>query len=211
MQSALYHAVSEIVTGRRPPPEWEGAVVKLLPKRAGEEHILESNRPICLMVTAMKLVTGIWLSKAAESLGHFESAQEGNRPARSTRRQTARLLLNLETAKVRQSSVFVAFLDMENFFNAFSLPTLFFLLWKSGLPDHDIATLKQYYDSVYMVIMHNRGCKSARIPLRRGVRQGCPLSPILGCIMINMLIRWVEDAGGGMSHPSVVITTIMVF
>ena len=51
MQSALYHAVSEIVTGRRAPPEWEGAVVKLLQKRAGEEHILESNRPISLMAT----------------------------------------------------------------------------------------------------------------------------------------------------------------
>jgi hypothetical protein len=93
MQSALYHAVSEIVTGRRAPPEWEGAVVKLLPKRPGEEHILESNRPICLMATTMKLVTGIWahrLSKTAESLRTFrirtgrESAgavhQTANRP-----------------------------------------------------------------------------------------------------------------------------------
>jgi hypothetical protein len=57
MQSALYHVVSEIVTGRCAPPEWDGAVVKLPPKRAGEEHILESNRPICLMSTVMKLVT----------------------------------------------------------------------------------------------------------------------------------------------------------
>ncbi len=165
-----------------------------------------------IWATVMKLVTGIWvLSKAVESLGHFESAQEGNRPAGSTRRQTARLLLNLEAMKVRQSSVFVAFLDMENFFNALSLPALFFLLWKRGSPDHNIAALKQYYDSDYMVIMHNDGCKSARISLRRGVRQGCPLSPILGCIVINMLIRWVEDAGGGMSHPSGVITTIMTY
>jgi hypothetical protein len=43
------------------------------------------------------------------------------------------------------------------------------------------------------------------------VRQGCPLSPILGCIVINMLIRWVEDAGGGMSHASGVIKKIMVY
>jgi hypothetical protein len=120
-----------------------------------ERLFLESNRPICLMVTVMKLVTEIWahsLSKTAESLGHFESSQEGNRPLRSTRRQTTRLLLNLEVVKDRQSSVFVAFLDMENFFNALSLPTLCFQLWKSGLPDHVIAALKQYYDSVYMVI-----------------------------------------------------------
>ena len=86
MQLALYQAVCEIVTGRRAPPEWDGAVVKMLPKRADEEHILESNRSICLIATAVKLVTGIWahrLSKAAEGLGHFESTQEGNRPVRS--------------------------------------------------------------------------------------------------------------------------------
>ncbi len=135
--------------------------------------------------------------------------QEGNRPARSTRRQTTRLLLNFEVVKARQSSVLVAFLDMENFFNALSLPALFLQLWKSSFPDHDIAVLMQYYDSVYMVITHNGGCKSTRILLRRGVWQGCPLSPILGCIVINMLIRWVDDAGGGMSHPSGVMTKIM--
>ncbi len=108
----------------------------------------------------MKLVTGIWahrMFKTAESLGHFESAQEGNRPARSTRRQTTRLLLNLEVVKARQSSVFVAFLDMENFLNALSLPALFFLLLKNGFPGHDIAACKQYYDSAYMVITHNDG------------------------------------------------------
>ena len=112
------------------------------------------------MATAMKFVTGIWahrLSNAAESLRHVESVQEGNRPARSTRRQTARLLLNLEAAKARQSSVFVAFLDMENLFNALSLPALFYLLWKSGLPVQDFVALKQYYDSAYMVITHNDG------------------------------------------------------
>ena len=86
-----------------------------------------------------------------------------------------------------------------------------FYYGKAAYLTKDIAALKQYYDSTYMVITHNDGCKSARIPLRRGVRQGSPLSPILGCIVINMLIRWIEDAGGGMSHLSGVITGIMAY
>ncbi len=92
-----------------------------------------------------------------------------------------------------------------------SLPALFCLLWKSGLSDQDIMVLKQYYDSNYMIITHNDDWKSAHIPLRRGVWQGCPLSHILGCIVINMIIRWVEDTGGDMSHPSGIITEIMTY
>jgi hypothetical protein len=61
MKIALFNAVEAVASGRRAPVEWEGAIVKLLPKKESEEHVLESNRPICLMATAMKLV-----KKAAE-------------------------------------------------------------------------------------------------------------------------------------------------
>jgi hypothetical protein len=53
----------------RIPREWEGALAKLFVKRKGEEYLLESLRPICLMATAAKISTGIWayrLSQAAE-------------------------------------------------------------------------------------------------------------------------------------------------
>jgi hypothetical protein len=128
--------------------EWEGAIVKLLSKKESEEHVLERNRPICLMTTAMKLVTGIWayrLLKAAEHRGVIESAQEGNRPMRSTRRQVTRLIQCLEATRSRQGSAVVAFLGIENFFNSISLPTLFFMLRKIGMVRTDITALQQYY------------------------------------------------------------------
>jgi hypothetical protein len=214
MKIALFNAVEAVTSGRRAPVEWEGAIVKLLPKKESEEHVLESNRPICLMATAMKLVTGIWayrLLKAAEHRGVIESAQEGNRPMRSTRRQVTRLIQCLEATRSRQGSAVVAFLDIENFFNSISLPALFFLLRKIGMARADMATLQQYYSTAYMTIVHGDGTKSARIPLRRGLRQGCPLSPILGSFVVNALIRWIEDHGGGLHHPSGVETSVSAF
>ena len=53
------YLVETVTSGHRVPTEWEGKIVKLLPKKESEEHVLEINRPICLMTTVMKLVTGI--------------------------------------------------------------------------------------------------------------------------------------------------------
>ena len=38
----------------------EGALTTLIPKRVGEEKILESIHPICLMNTAAKIVMNVW-------------------------------------------------------------------------------------------------------------------------------------------------------
>jgi hypothetical protein len=62
-----------------------------------------------------------------------------------------------------------------------------------------------------MTIVHGDGTKSARIPLRRGLCQGCPLSPILGSFVVNALIRWIEDHGGGIHHPTGVETSVAAF
>jgi hypothetical protein len=168
MKIALFNAVETVTSGRRAPMEWEDAIVKLLPKKESEEHVLESNRSICLMATAMKLVTGIWayrLLKAVDHRGVIESAQEGNRPMSSTRRQVTRLIQCLEATRSRQGSAVVAFLDIENFFNSISLPALFFLLRKIGMARADIAALQQYYSAAYMTIVHGDDTKSVRIPL----------------------------------------------
>ena len=60
MQEALFQVVRAAVRNRKTSTELEGASVKLLYKKAGEEGILEHIRPICLMQTAAKIVTAIW-------------------------------------------------------------------------------------------------------------------------------------------------------
>ena len=214
MKTALYVAVQAALTGKKIPEEWEGAITKLLPKKPGEEGILESLRPICLMQTAVKIVTGIWarrLSQENEKRQIVEGSQEGFRPDRSARRQAARLLSCIGASRRKQGKLVVAFLDFENYFNTISLPALFFLLRKLGLCENDVAVLEQYYKTTYLQVKHNDGTMSARVPLGRGLRQGCPLSPILGGLMVNTMLRWIESQGGGVSHPSGVETNILAF
>jgi hypothetical protein len=88
---------------------------------------------------------------------------------------------------------------------------LFFLLRKIGMTRADIVVLQRYNITTYMIIVHGDGVKSSRIPLRHGLRQGCPLSPILGSFVVNVLIRWIDDHGGGLHHPSGVESTVTAF
>jgi len=58
MKVALYQVVNQVVQNEKIPTSWEGALNTLIPKKVGEETILESTRPICLMNTAAKVDQG---------------------------------------------------------------------------------------------------------------------------------------------------------
>ena len=68
------------------------------------------------------------------------------------------------------------------------MPALFLLLRKFGLNENDVQALESYYEHSHMRVIHADSEKSAKIPLHRGLRQGCPLSPILGGIVVNAML-----------------------
>ena len=100
MKDALYRVVNQVIQKGKMPTSWEQALTTLIPKKVGEEKILESIRPICLMNTAANIVTSVWakrLSKSLEQQSVLEGSQEGFRPDRSTRRQIHALLARCRT------------------------------------------------------------------------------------------------------------------
>ena len=71
------------------------------------------------------------------------------------------------------------------------------------MAEEDIQLLEGYYhQNAYFQVVQENGNKTARINLDRGLRQGCPLSPIPGGVVVNALIRWLETRGGGYKHSS---------
>jgi len=59
-----------------------------------------------------------------------------------------------------------------------------------------------------MRVVHADGEKSAKIPLHRGLRQGGPLSPIFGGVVVNAVLQWQEFKGGGLSQSDIVTYTL---
>jgi len=102
----------------------------------------------------------------------------------------------------------VTFLDFENYFHTISLPALFLLLHKFGMNENDVQALRSCYEQSRMRVIYADGGKSAKIPLHRGLRQGCPLSPRLRVVVVNAMLQWLEFKGGGLSQSDVVTNTL---
>jgi len=205
MKDVLYQVVNQVAQNGKMPTSWEGALTTLIPKKVGEEQILESTRPICFMNTAAKIVTSV---KSLEQQSVLEGSQEGLRPDRSTRRQISCFISALQDVERNQGTICVTFLDFENYFNTMSLPALLLLLRKYGMNGNDVQALESHYEHSPMQVVHADGEKSAKIPLHRGLRQGCPLSPILGGVVVNAMLRWLDFKGGGLSQGDVVTNTL---
>jgi len=211
MKDALYQVVNQVLQNGKMPTSWEGALTTLIPKKVGEGKILGSIRLICLMKTATKIVTNVCakrLSKSLEQQSGLQGPQEGFRPDRSTRQRISRFISALQDVERNQCTICVTFLDFENYFHTISLPALFLLLRKFGMNENDVQALESYYEHPHIRVIHTDGEKSARIPLHRGLRQGCPLSPILGGVVVNAILRWLDFKGGGLSQGDVVTNTL---
>jgi len=77
MENALYKVVNQVIQHGQMPISWEGALTTLIPKKVGEEKIVESIRLICLMNTAAKIVPIIWVKRLSKSLQQ-QSVLEGS-------------------------------------------------------------------------------------------------------------------------------------
>jgi len=97
-------------------------------------------------------------------------------------------------------AICVTFLDFKNHFSTISLPAVFLLLRKFGLNENNVQALESYYEHPHMLMIHADSEISAKILPYPRLRQGCPLLPILGAIMINAMLLWLKFKGGGLSQ-----------
>lgn len=68
---------------------------------------------------------------------------------------------------------------------------MFLVLDKLGIPEKRLRLIKGFYQEVNNCFMIN-GHVSRAVAIKSGVRQGCPLSPIIFIGVIEALLKSVE-------------------
>ena len=162
------------------------SVTTLIYKHKGEIYILDNYRPISLINVDLKILAKALANRLKPIL---PTIIHQSQTAVDTRRidYTIHMLRDLIdlTEKEDDEAAFL-FIDQEKAFDSTDHDLLFMTMESFGFGDYFIKWIKVLYSNASTQIKIN-GFLTNKIPLRRGLRQGCPLSMMLYVIFIELL------------------------
>ena len=123
----------------------------------------------------------------------FQEVQCGFRPGHETVDQLYTLSRVLEVAWEFAQPVYMCFVDLEKAFNCVPQGVLWGVLREYGVLDPLIGAVR--YDRRQSLV-RIAGSKSDVFPVRVGLHQGCPLSPILFIIFMDRISRCSQGVEG---------------
>ncbi len=128
------------------------------------------------------------LEKVVEKLGLIADEQQGFRSDRSC--LSAAMTLNILMAKrMKQEKPFhIAYLDISKAYDTVDHEKLWEILEGMDIKGKWIENLKELYKENYMRAILPMG-KTKGVAVRRGIRQGCPLSPLLFALYVEPITR----------------------
>ena len=104
----------------------------------------------------------------------------------------------MEKAREHQQPLYMCFIDFQKAFDYVPHNKLFFTMFDMDFPPHVVDLLINLYKSQRAKVKV-AGTMSDWLRIRRGVRQGCVLSPYLFNIFAEMAMRTaLEDFDGGL-------------
>lgn len=178
------------------PKEWAWSYVIPIPKK-GDMTEVENYRGISLMPTILKLLHAILARRIMTALdreGLLSKAQAGFRDLEECPIQAATLVEVARRRQIRHKRTYACFVDLRKAYDSVPHGALFSKLAKIGVQGRMLIYLWELYRKSTMTV-RVAGSTSARFKLTRGLRQGCPLSPVLFNIFINDLLQDNEPNG----------------
>ncbi|XP_023215159.1 uncharacterized protein LOC111617978 [Centruroides sculpturatus] len=189
--SAVFNAVQRI---GHVPSAWKTSTTILLHKK-GDPNDIHNWRPIALANTLGKIYSAClanrllrWcedneiISNAQKGFMRFEGCSEHSYVLQST----------IQHARRKNGECHVAWLDLRNAFGSVPHSTIYSCLKWCGLDEASIECVQLLLEGCHTRIRSNTGLTDP-IPVLAGVKQGCPLSPILFNLVIEPAIRLINS------------------
>jgi hypothetical protein len=176
------------------PLSWKQSTTILIYKKGSSDD--PSNfRPIALMSCIYKLFTSILSSRVS----HFaidsdliSAEQKSAKPSEGCHEHSFTLQSVVADCKRNQKNCFLAWLDLRNAFGSIS-HTIYTTLQHMGFPNSLIRLIKDIYTDATTIVKTKRDEEKDPVQVNAGVKQGCPISPILFNLTTELIIRAVKS------------------
>ena len=191
---ALAAMLSAVLRVGQVPPEWKQSTLVLLPKK-GDLSEAKNWRPLGLQETFAKLLTGVLADRlrvwvvSNRVLPRWQRAFLGMDGCAEC---IAALEATRDRARLMKGRLFICWLDISNAFGSVPHHYLTRSLVARGLPEAFVNVVRELYTDSMLLYRDARGEVT---PIREvvGVKQGCPLSPLLFNLYAAPLMERVDS------------------
>ncbi|XP_023225569.1 uncharacterized protein LOC111626430 [Centruroides sculpturatus] len=193
--AAVFNAVQRIGFV---PSGWKTSTTILLHKK-GDVNDVNNWRPIALANTLGKIYSACLASRLlswCEANNIISAAQKGFMPFQGCSEHTFVLQSIIQNARRKNSECHVAWLDLRNAFGSVPHSTIYTCLKWCGLGEPSIECVRGLLEGCQTHIRSSTGLTDP-ILVAAGVKQGCPLSPILFNLVIEPALRLVSNLQQG--------------
>lgn len=178
------------------PEDWSTSVMQPLHKK-GSTTVCDNHRLIALISHCSKVMLYILQARLNAFLIHqIAPEQAGFVKGRGTREQILNARQLIEKAREYSVPMYLCFVDYEKAFDNVRWPKLWKTLEELGVPLHLISLVKNLYDASEAVVKIDNTL-SGKCRIRKGVRQGCVLSPLLYNVYSEVVMRNVLESWDG--------------
>jgi hypothetical protein len=183
------------------PRAWQVSALVPVPKPKGRPDVYDDHRGIAVSPVTAKLFAMVMLARLdrwAERRGLRAAGQAGFRAGRGTPDNLFVLRHMIDSAAAHKRPLFCAFIDFSKAYDRVDRALLWRVLRGCGLHGPALSAVQAMYESVRMQV-RMRGKLGPAFESGVGVKQGCPLSPLLFGILVDRLEPFLEQRcpGGG--------------
>ncbi|PKU65301.1 Putative ribonuclease H protein [Dendrobium catenatum] len=187
----------------------KATAITLIPK-SSHSYYISDYRPISLCNVFYKIIAKIIANRLKPIMPHIICENQSG--FISKRISTDNIILAAEVLKhfKGQQKIFCAKIDIKKAFDSISREFLLDRLRKKGFPNLFIKWIHGCISDVYFSICLN-GSLEGFFKSSSGLRQGCPLSPLLFCIAMDGLSQSLNSLASfvGLKYKNFSITHLM--